>query len=283
MRLPAVHGRILATLLTASVSAAGAGDRHAVDKDQYHLFNPTPRHLMRDMSADRPDSTESPYTVDAGHFQIEMSVLDYARDGADAQFAALPVNLKVGLTNDIDLQLVLAPYNRVERAGADGASVSFDGFGDTQVRVKVNVWGNDGAPFALALLPFVHLPTGADDLSVGRIEGGFIVPAAFDVGGGWGLGLQAEIDFVRDGTEAGYGVAFVHTAVLGRDITDRLGGFAEYVGVASDGLGAPYEAYGAAGATYALSDDMQIDVGITVGLNAAADDLNVFTGLSIRL
>ena len=35
---------------------------------------------MREMSTDRPDKTESPYTVDAGHFQVEMDVLTYSYD-----------------------------------------------------------------------------------------------------------------------------------------------------------------------------------------------------------
>jgi hypothetical protein len=30
---------------------------------------------MREMSTDRPDQTESAYTVDAGHFQVEMDLV----------------------------------------------------------------------------------------------------------------------------------------------------------------------------------------------------------------
>jgi hypothetical protein len=35
---------------------------------------------MREMSTDRPDLTESAYTVDAGHFQVEMDVVRYTYD-----------------------------------------------------------------------------------------------------------------------------------------------------------------------------------------------------------
>ena len=42
------------------------------DKSIYTLFHPTPREWMREMSTDRPDQTESPNTVDAGHFQVEL-------------------------------------------------------------------------------------------------------------------------------------------------------------------------------------------------------------------
>src|SRR5687767_5025731 len=91
------------------------------DKSHYHLFHPTPREQMRDMSTDRPDKTESPYTVDAGHFQFETDLLSYTRDrdktgGGDTRtdaYAIAPVNLKVGLLNQVDLQVVLDTYNRV--------------------------------------------------------------------------------------------------------------------------------------------------------------------------
>src|SRR5688500_19361057 len=78
----------------------------AADKSKYNLFNPTPRGEMRDMSTDRPDTTESPLTVDAGHFQLEMSFFDVSRH----ETAVAPMNLKVGLTDNSDLQLVLLPY-----------------------------------------------------------------------------------------------------------------------------------------------------------------------------
>lgn len=59
-------------------SDRGHSSSGAVDKRQFTLFNPTPDKLMREMSTDRPDTTESPYTVDAGHFQFELDLAEYA-------------------------------------------------------------------------------------------------------------------------------------------------------------------------------------------------------------
>ena len=47
------------------------------DKSGYNLFNPTPDQYMREISPDRPDKTESPYTLDAGHFMLEMDFANY--------------------------------------------------------------------------------------------------------------------------------------------------------------------------------------------------------------
>ena len=67
---------LLTWLVPVVVVQAAEGDAPAPDKSHYHLFNPTPRELMREFNTDRPDKTESPYTVDAGHFQFEMDVLN---------------------------------------------------------------------------------------------------------------------------------------------------------------------------------------------------------------
>jgi hypothetical protein len=74
------------TLLAVLLLCLGANAAHAdtLSKSEHTLWNPTPRSECRAMSADRPDFTESPYTVDAGAFQLEMSFVDYSQtDDAD--------------------------------------------------------------------------------------------------------------------------------------------------------------------------------------------------------
>src|SRR5262245_27102408 len=126
--------------LAATIAYADA------DKSQYHVFNPTPRELMREMSTDRPDTTESPISVDAGHVQVELSFLEYTRDRRQDSFDVMPINLKLGLTNNADMQFVIQPY-----FASDEPDGEFGGFGDSQIRLKMNLWGNDGGETALAL------------------------------------------------------------------------------------------------------------------------------------
>src|SRR5438477_5692131 len=75
------------------------------DKSEFNLFHPTPTSLLREFSTDRPDQTESPYTLDAGHFQVEMDILNYGydrytplRDNTRFEHVSIgTLNLKVGL------------------------------------------------------------------------------------------------------------------------------------------------------------------------------------------
>jgi hypothetical protein len=256
-----------------------------MDKSVYHLFSPTPRELMREMSTDRPDATESPRTVDAGHLQLEMSFIDFTREDEDGprvdQYVVAPMNLKIGLLNNVDLQFVIDPFVRIENDDASDAS----GFGNTQVRLKINLWGNDEGNTAFALMPFVQLPTASDDEFGGtdHVQGGLIVPFAIDLPNEWSLGLMAELDIVRDDIDEGYGVEFIHTAAIGRTIVGDLAGYIEYIGIAPHQTGGTYTALIGGGFTYALSDDVQLDIGANFGISERADDFNVFSGISWRI
>jgi len=265
---------VLALLGSASPAPAEPSPE---DKSRYHLLDPTPRALRRPLSADRPDVTESPYTVDAGAVQLEMSVVDYAKNGDAVAWSAAPFNLKLGLLNDVDLQLVFDPYLHED----DGARAR-DGPGDVQVRVKVNLWGNDGGASALAVMPFVKAPTAADGLGNGHVEGGVILPFATDAAGIVGVGLMLEGDVVFDQADDGYDAEVVASGVLGRNLTETVGVYVEAVGIASTDAGVDPRALLGFGATYALGDDVVLDAGTNLGLTGDADDVNLFAGLTVR-
>jgi len=251
------------------------------NKGVYGLGNPTPRHLMRPLSADRPDTTESPYTVDAGHIQIELSFAEWTRkdDGPRTDTVDfLPINIKLGITNSDEVQLVISPYSVIEEDG--GARTA--GPGDTAIRFKHNFWGNDSDGTALAIMPFISLPTGASGISADRIEGGFILPFAMELPAGFSLGLMAELDFVWNDDGTAYDLDFVHTAVLGHDLVGDLAGFVEYVGAASSDSETDYRATANLGLTLGLGPDVQLDGGVELGLTEAADDLRVYLGMTVR-
>lgn len=280
---------LLAPALALCVPASFGAEGAPSDKSGYHLFRPTPTHLMREMSTDRPDKTESPYTVDAGHFQFEMDALSYVSDkekigGVHHRVDALSVaaiNLKLGLCNRSDLQLVVEPYQRVyERAG--GVRTPRQGFGDLTLRYKYNLWGNDSGRTALAAMPYVKFPTAQDDLGNDHVEGGLIVPLAVALPGEFGLGLMTQFDAVRDSDDGGYHAEFVNTITLSRDLVGKLAGYVEFFSAVSTERGSDWVGTFDCGLTYGLTDDIQLDAGVNIGVTDAADDWNPFVGLSWR-
>ncbi len=240
---------------------------------------------MRELSADRPDGTESPYTVDAGHVQVELSFIDYTHDH-DAglrtdTFKVFDTNLKFGLTPNTDLQFIFTPYVNEESTLGNGPAVTAGGLGDIQLRLKINLWGNDAGETALGIMPFVKLPTGTE-FGNDPIEGGFITMLAWNVADNWGLGFMAEINAVYDPDDNDYDAELVHTAVFGFDVVAKLGAYVEYIGVVSSDRGTGYAGSFSAGLTYELRKNLVLDVGTRAGLTAAADDLNLFTGMTWR-
>jgi hypothetical protein len=59
---------------------------------------------LRPLSTDRPDTTESPYTVDAGHYQFEMEIGNWTIDGSEREFSLGELNAKIGLDASTDLK-----------------------------------------------------------------------------------------------------------------------------------------------------------------------------------
>lgn len=276
----------LLSCLAAALLAASPAFSQTTDKSRYSLASPTPPDQLRELSTDRPDKTESPYTVDAGHVQIELDFANYTRDrdgGGDddplVETAGLvPFNLKLGLTNSTDLQLLIEPY--VRRRIDDRETES--GFGDVTVRLKHNLWGNDGGRTALALMPFATLPTGSERIGGGTAAFGLIVPLAVGVSDRIGIGFMTQIDLVEDAGEDDFEVRFINSATIAFDLTERLGVYAELFAERGTDRRARWAVTGDAGLTYALSDNVQLDGGVNVGLTDAADDLNLFIGLSRR-
>ncbi|MEZ0389166.1 MAG: transporter [Verrucomicrobium sp.] len=247
------------------------------DKSNYTLFNPTPREFMREMSTDRPDTTESAYSVDAGHFQVESTLFGFAKDHGVEGFTIAESNFKLGLTNSTDLQLVVPFYEHVRGDGVDEG-----GIGDLIVRFKWNLWGNDGGDSAFAIMPFVKAPTASHDLGNDKVEGGLIVPLALTLTDKLGLAVMTEVDLVHDEVRDGYETDFVNTISLGIDLSERWGSFLEFISVATTRAEASWEGYTKVGFTFAATDDLIFDAGAAVGVNDAAEDFGAFVGMSWR-
>ncbi|MEY4761326.1 MAG: hypothetical protein RLZZ200_1182, partial [Pseudomonadota bacterium] len=135
-----------------------------------------PALAAREMTTDRPDATESPFTVEPGHFQLEMSLVEFSQDNVNPEHASVhvnewnfaPFNLRIGLNDNTDLHVVIETH-RLSRIDdrTTGRVDKFSGFGDVTLRMKWNFWGNDGGPTAMGIMPFVKLPTGSNDFGNG--------------------------------------------------------------------------------------------------------------------
>ncbi len=250
------------------------------NKRGYHLFNPTPVSQMREFVTDRPDKTESAYTVDAGHVQFETDVFTYVHDkdiaGNLTESTVFDfINLKAGLATDLDLQILIQSFQATSFTPRGGMRENMRGFGDLTIRLKYNIMGNDAGTVALGAMPFVTLPTGVTSPGAST-EGGAAFMVAIALPKDFGLGGMVQV--VR-----GDDWDFVGSVSLGHDIVGDLAGYVELFGQTSLRPTSSFVATFDCGLTYAVTPNWQLDAGVNVGMTAAADDLNPFLGLSGRL
>ncbi|MES2746578.1 MAG: transporter [Bdellovibrionota bacterium] len=245
---------------------------------EYTFSNPAPVDKKRELSTDRPDKTESPITVDAGYFQMESDFISTTFDSGDRQSSSyLATNLKLGLTHTMDVQIVINPWTE-ERVGEDS---SFEtGFGDTTLRLKWNLLGNDGGPFAIGLMPFVKVPTAKDKFGNKKYEGGLILPVSLTLTEEWDLGLMLEINYEKNEEDGGFHNVFISSITTSHSLLGELSGYTEFYSETSKD--SDWEAYFDVGLTYGLSPDHQLDAGVNWGITKDADDYNYFAGFSIR-
>lgn len=242
----------------------------------YNLFRPVPKSEMRDFSIDRPDVTESPITVDAGHFQFEgdiFRVLKANRGASYRAFGVLNGLYKMGLNHSWDIHIGLELYNIYQ----DPEGKTFEkGYGNTTIRLKRNFWGNDGnTRTAFGMIPYITFPTSAVDT---EIVYGIGFPLSYNLSKTLDAGAQFQFDFVPD-AEGGHQLSYLQTFVLGGTLIGNLDFYVEGQGNFSIET-TTYSANG--GIIYNVTDNVKVDVAANLGLTDETPS-RVFLGLSFRI
>ena len=279
-----------ALLYCLSPGAARAEDKPA-DKSHFSLFSPTPAALMREFDTDRPDKTNSPHTVDAGHLQLEMDVFAYTHDRHTSardfvrndNWTFANANLRIGLCNSVDLQLLI-PFYQVNRDKdtSTGIAMRQRGIGDLTVAMKMNFWGNDGGKTAGGLELFVKTPTANHNLGNGKVEGGALVLLGATLPGDFDLGFNTGVSIIANDTGSGHHAEIINSVSVSHKIAGPLTGYAEFWSDVSAQSHAPVAATVDLGLLLMLGKNVQLDTGVNLGVTRAAPDVQTFLGVSVR-
>lgn len=251
----------------------------------YNLFRPVPKAELREMETERPDVTESPITLDAGHFQYESDLFRLERaPGEDAQtntYLFNQANLKLGLTHSTAVQLVVQSfvYQR-EKSVEDGTIARSDGFGDLTLRIKQNFLGNDKGNFAIAVIPYLKFPTSQVE-EENRYEGGLIIPMSLKLPREWNVGMQMEVDRLQDTEGAGLHTEILQSFTIGHSLLDHVTGIAETY-YRYDLSHHHWGNFLNAALQVELAKDVKLDGGLNYGIQHDAMK-SYFLGLSFRL
>ena len=253
-------------------------------KIKYTLFNPVPKGEMKEMETDRPDVTESAYTVEAGHFQVECDIFKQVRNRNNGMLTIMNnynlANFKIGLTEKMDIQLVFPLYvtNITRNINTNKIINKSAGFDDVTVRLKYNIRGSSGGRSALAVLPFVSFPTSS--FSSNGVQGGIVFPFALQLKKGWDFGTQAELDINKEDDNK-YHLGIAYTFTFGRTLFKRVDVFAEAL-TSFSFYNKKLNFFMNGGVIYSINKNFNVDAGFNYGINKDTDKI-FFTGFSFRL
>lgn len=236
----------------------------------------SPLSAARDMTTDRPDATESPFTVDAGRVQLEAGLVDWARTADGEAFGFAESNIRIGLSPRLEIDLIAQPYGLVrEGRGAPKRG----GVGALTLRAKYNLFGNDDGNTAAALLPWVAIPLDRHS-PVGPIatEWGVLVPFAIAFDERISLGLNTGLKLRRPQPGRRRRASVPLTASLGVAASAKVGAYYE---LAAE-LGPQDRLSLNTGLTWRVQDNVQLDTGIGFGLTRQSDRAAPFVGVSVR-
>lgn len=242
----------------------------SVKAQSYSFFHPVPDSLMGDMSTDRPDVTESPEAVPAGHFQLETDLIRYERYPAEdlTHIHFNYGNYKFGLFNRTDIQLVFPMQTSVIESGSSRKSF---GAPYASVRLKVKLTGK--SRFAIAALPYYTFPMGSAMVTRNL---GATFPMSYDLTKKVSLNsqLQFEHDLIDKSARK-----YMATANLGLEFSEHVQSFVEAVVICDDSGFS--DLLTDAGVAYCFNANFRVDGGINF---ATRDKWGVlFLGMSIRI
>ena len=259
-----------------------------VDRSHYNLFNPTPSDQMRDFAPDRPNVTDGPYTVDPGHFLLEVGLFEYSRDRYNSDRVRLDsfgfgdINIRFGVTNYVEVDALFTVYSYVQTKDQDtGAQLKQAGFSDLTLRSKINLFGNDDGPFAIGLIPFVTFPTGQDGFSNRGFAGGIGVPVQFALPVGFQLGIETTIQTVHE-PGGGSHFDYLNSISLGHAITKKISTYIELATDVTTSASADWTGTIDTALIYQPISNWQFDAGVNIGVTRATNELFTFIGAAWR-
>jgi hypothetical protein len=267
------------------------------DKSQYTLVNPTPANQMREMDTDRPNVANTPHTIDAGHLQVETGLVDYTfnRDEAPGfnsrsdTWDLGEMDFRLGVLNDLEVNAQILAYSNYRlRDFRSGQTSRADGFGDSSVGGKLNLWGNDGGDDdaawsnALAIEPQLTFPTAGSGVSTGHFQMSVAFPFLMNLPGQFHLSIQPSVGYVRNSTDMGYTTAWNTAIALDRLVLGNLDVYLEYAANPTSQAHVKTPQTIDVGATYPLGNNVVLDTGFFVGLNDSSPTVEWTSGFSVR-
>lgn len=233
------------------------------------------------MATDRPDVTEASSTVGSGVLQFETGYTymeDRTADQLKQSHSFPEVLLRYGTPTDW-LELRFATNISHQKS----ETTSFTGREDLYFGAKLALTLQDGFYPEMALVPQMTVPTGAGELTSGKLLPGVNWLYGWDLNDLVSTAGSTQFNFSVDEETGKDYTEWIQTWTVGYSLHDQIGAYTEWFAFIPHGSdSARTEHYANCGLTFQATDDIQWDIRTGMGLNDAAADWFTGIGLSFR-
>jgi len=228
------------------------------------------------METDRPDQTESPFTVKHKYFQVEVGVVVIKDQGLSA-FALPTVLWKYGICRNFELRLI-TELNIIETPLLVPEGNDFiTGLTPVQIGGKLKMFEEKGFLPKTSLLFHIGIPKAASKkFQATKWAPSFIFSMQHTLSENVGLGYNLGFEWDGESNKP----YFIYTIAPGFNLGKKWYSFIEFFGAARKG-GPPQNNIDS-GVGYYINDNVKLDASLGFGINDAAIDHFFGLGVSFR-
>lgn len=233
-----------------------------------------------------PLLTDMAQTVEEKKFEAETAI-EYTSNeeaGVKVKVFKLEETVSAGIIPKVDA-FVKIPYLNA-KAEFPGGDKTENGFGDLTIGAKWNFMNVDKT--ALAVKPFIVLPTGDDKKGLGAGKAGFGASLIASLELDKHMAIDGNLRLLHQGVEGGDAYNEFSGSVAGKlEATKELKAVCELIVSKSDekladGSTAKAQAYATLGAIYEATKNIDVDAGLRLGLTKESEDYAILAGVTFK-
>jgi hypothetical protein len=223
------------------------------------------------IQTDRPDQTETPFTVPKNHFQMENG-FSFESAGKNTQSFTHPSSLlKYGINDHFDVGLIM------EFVTIQSDSKIY-GLSPVTIRFKEKITDEKGIIPTTAFIGYLTIPyVASEKLKISYFAPAFRFTMQHTLPGKFSLGYNLGAEWDGETPVP----AFIYTLTTGYSISDKIGAFLELYGFVPQELHADHRF--TCGLSYLFRPNVLFDISGGVGITDNSPDYYLAFGFSFRL
>jgi hypothetical protein len=238
------------------------------------LFHSSESHAQTfpSIETDRPDQTECPYIVPAGHFQLEAGFNYESIDAKEKKWIMPTALWKYGINQQFELRLITEINNK----RTEGKSST--GLLPVEIGFKVRLMEEKGIQPLTSFISHISIPnTSSQKFSTSYFAPNFRFTMLHTLSDRLTLSYNLGAEWDGENPEP----IFIYTLAPAYSFTDRLGAYIEIYGFAPQQQRADHRADG--GIFYLVKNNIQLDASGGFRITENAPEYYGALGFSIRL